>query len=343
MNYLKAHGVRPPAPPLVNVGSPLVNNPANVSIGLGKHTLRQEDLHIPESKKRRSVATGASQSPAATADPATVPSLTQTPAPIGTPNSYANSTPAPGKRPSTGSPAGSQMPPNKVQVGPTGPVPARDRLQDEALAKRRMKEQAEESERQEARKNPLEFAESAIYKAVVGSKKPEQTASVTSQPTYVGRGLADQVKKADMVDALSKATNGPATPSTLTREKSTLGQKAQLPSPPWSGTMTPRQLSETFANTTDIEFALKATFQNADSNNVSEDLNGFSSSNIVENDQETEKLVGDDLSDFDFLSPLVGDSGWGEDAYSWTTNMQVSWNGDMTNIIEQSNNVGVLA
>lgn len=342
MNYLKAHGVKPPVPPVTNVGSPLINNPAGVSIGLGKHPLRQEDLHIPESKKRRSVATGASQSPATTADPATVPSLTQTPAPIGTPNSYPNSTPAPGKRPSTGSPAGSQMPPNKVQVGPTGPVPARDRVQDEALAKRRMKEQAEELERQEARKNPLEFAESAIYKAVVGSKKPEQAAAVTSQPAYMGKGLADQVKKVD-VDAVSKATNGPATPSTLTREKSTLGQqKVQLPSPPWSGTMTPRQLSETFANTTDIEFVLKATFPNADSNNGSEDLNGFSSSNVVENDQETEKLASEDFSDFDFLSPLVGDSGWGEDAYSWTKNVPISWNGDMTNSIEQSNNVGVL-
>src|SRR5579871_1689282 len=70
---------RPGLPPPVNAPSPMVNNPAGIPISLGKHQLKQEDLRIPESKRRRSTATGGSVSPTSAADPASVPAMAQTP------------------------------------------------------------------------------------------------------------------------------------------------------------------------------------------------------------------------------------------------------------------------
>lgn len=316
-------------PPPANAASPLMNNPAGVSISLGKHGLRQEDLHIPESKRKKSLA-GTSASPASTADPASVPPISQTPITMGTPTSHPNSTPAAaGKRPSTSSPVAGQLPPSKVQIGPNGPIPARDRTQDEALVKRLAKEQAEELERQEARKDPLGYVTAAMYKAV-GKKQSEQT-GVAVLPQPVMQGLADQVRNVGISDS--------STSEAQPEDQPTSGQRAQLPSPPWSGTITSRQLAETFVNITDIEFAHKSFYP---VRNYTDDLNEFSTVDVSVNDnEEMEKHVTDELSDFGFLSPLIGESGC-DDAYSWTKNLQIPWNGDIKNILE-TNSLGVVA
>lgn len=336
MASLTRTGVRPPQPP-VSAASPLVNNPAGVSINLGKHGLTQEDLHIPDSKRRRSTATapGMSASPSSTADPASVHPITQTPQTIGTPTSHPMSTPsalqAANKRPSTGSPSAGSLPPSKMQIGPGG-ISSRDRAVDEAIAKRLAKERADELERMETRKDPLEYVKNAMYKAM-GTKKSDQS-GVATFPAPMVVGLADQVRLSE------SSTNGTASPNGV-MTKPFPGQKAQLPSPPWSGTITPRQLAETFANTTDIEFALKSMIpvkQEAD------DLDGFSMTDMLVNgDEEAEEnYVKEELSELDYLSPLVGESGW-DDAYSWTKNLHIPWNGDISNILEQVNNLGVVA
>lgn len=329
-------GVRP-APPPVNAASPLLNNPGGVPISLGKHGLRQEDLHIPDSKRRRSGVAGMSTSPTSTADPASVPAISQTPITAGTPTTYPMSTPAaPVKRPSTGSPVPGQLPPNKVQVGVNGPIQTRDKAVDEAVAKRLAKEEAEELEKQEARKNPLEYATNAMYK-VMGRKNSDQT-GVAASPRLVIQGLADKVRNVGISES---TTNETPSLNGVTRERSTTGQKAQLPSPPWSGTITPRQLAETFANTTDIEFALKSLYPVKEED--TDELNVFSMIDMSANSHEdTEKFVSQELSDLDCLSPLVGESGW-DDAYSWTKNLQIPWNGDINTIFEPSNNLGVVA
>jgi len=314
-------------PPPANAASPLVNNPAGVSISLGKHGLRPEDLHIPESKRKKSLA-GTSASPASTADPASVPAISQTPITMGTPTSHPMSTPTTAsKRPSTGSPVAGQLPPSKVQIGANGPIPARDRAQDEAVAKRLAKEEAEELERQEARKDPLEFVKAAMYKAV-GKKQSEQT-GVAALPQPVWQGLADQVRSV----GISNSTTSEA----QAEDQPTSGQRVQLPSPPWSGTITPRQLAETFVNITDIEFARKSFYP---VRNYTDDLDEFSMKDMSVNGDD--ERVTDELSDLGFLTPLVGESGR-DDAYSWTKNLQIPWNGDIKNILEQTNNLGVVA
>lgn len=338
-------GSRPPIP--INAASPLVNNPAGVPINLGKHSLRQEDLHIPESKRRRSgVGAGASASPSSISDPATAPQITQTPLSMATPSAYPMSTPATGnKRTSTGSPTGGQLPPAKVQVSATGPAVSRDRAQDEAIAKRQAKEKAEELERQEQRKNPLEYVKNAVYKAVAG-KKSDAT-GVTDIPAPMVQGLADKVRKVETGIA-SNATSGPATPGAIIRsmsEKTSPPQKAQLPSPPWSGTITPRQLAETFANTTDISFALNNMYSVNNVRSNPNDLNSFSMNDMLvgSDEQVSDDQDLDELNDMGFLSPLAGDAGWDE-AYSWAKDFQIPWNGDISNvIIEQPTNLGVVA
>lgn len=316
------------APPPANAASPLVNNPAGVSIILGKHGLRQEDLHIPESKRKKSLA-GTSASPASTVDPASVPAISQTPITMGTPTSYPNSTPAAaGKQPSTVSPVGGQLPPSKVQIGANGQFPARDRAQDEAVAKRLAKEQAEELERQEARKYPLEYVKAAMYKTV-GKKQSEQT-GVAALPQPIMQGLADQVRNVGISDSTMSEVQA--------EDQPTSGQRVQLPSPPWSGTITPRQLAETFMNITDIEFARKSFYP---VRNYADDMDEFSMTDMLADDDETEKHVTDELSDLGFLSPLIGESGC-DDAYSWTKNLPIPWNGDIKNILEPTNNLGVV-
>jgi hypothetical protein len=336
MQIINKSGVRP-APPPINATSPLLNNPAGVPISLGKHSLRQEDLHIPDSKRRRSGVAGMSASPTSTADPASVPAISQTPITAGTPTTHPMSTPVvPVKRPSTGSPVTGQLPPNKVQVGVNGSLQTRDKAVDEAVAKRLAKEEAEELEKQEARKNPLEYAKNAVYK-VVGRKNSDQS-GVAALPQPVMQGLADKIRNVGISESTTSET--PA-PNGITRERSSTGQKAQLPSPPWSGTITPRQLAETFANTTDIEFALKSLYPVKEEN--TDELDGFSMMDTsVNSDEDTEKLAGQELSDLDFLSPLVGESGW-DDAYSWTKNLPIPWNGDINTIFEQPTNLGVVA
>jgi hypothetical protein len=321
INNLGKQNMRTTQPPLPsNASSPLVNNPAGIPISLGKHGLRQEDLHIPESKRKRSLA-GTSASPASTADPASVPAISQTPITMGTPTSHPMSTPsAVGKRPSTGSPISAQLPPNKVHIGANGPIPVRERAQDDALEKRLAKEHAEELERQEARKDPLEYVKTAMYKAV-GKKQSEQT-GVTALPQPVMQGLADQVRSVGISDSMTSEAEA--------EDQPTSGQRVQLPSPPWSGTITPRQLAETFVNITDIDFARKSFYPVR----YADYLNDFSMT-LANGDDETGKYDTDELSDSGFLSPLVGELGW-DDAYSWTKNLPIPWNGDI-------NNFGVVA
>jgi hypothetical protein len=151
------------------------------------------------------------------------------------------------------------------------------------------------------------------------------------------QGLADKVRNAEISDS---TTAGPTSShqNGVAREKSTTGQKAQLPSPPWSGTIAPRQLAETFANTTDIEFALKSMYTIKDDS--IDGINGFSTTDSSVYD--TENLVTEEFNEFDFLSPLAWVSGR-DDAYSWTKHFQIPWNGDINSIVEQSDNFGVAA
>jgi len=326
----------------INATSPLVNNPAGVAISLGKHGIRPEDLHIPESKRRRSNATGQSQSPASTVDPASVPPVVQTPVTMGTPSTYPSSTPAMSKRPSTDSPANSTLPPSKVQVGATGAVPARDRAQEEAAAKRLAKEKAEDQEREEARKDPQQYAINVLFKAMGGKKSYQPGTTAFATPPVVG--LADRVRKENMsTDSNVKTTvSTPTSNPRANTDKTSPGQKAQLPSPPWSGTITPRQLVDTFGNTTDIDFALNIIYPFDDLHSSADDLGGFSMEDMLVNDEE-EKMVTDELGDLDFLSPLGGDSVW-DDAYSWTKNLQIPWNGDIGSLMDPFNSgVGIAA
>jgi hypothetical protein len=329
-----------PAPIAAQISStappPLVNNPAGIPIiAPGKHGFNKDELHIPESKRRRSTAPGASSSPSSNVDPGTVPPTTQTPITMGTPSSYPVATPA--KRPSTDSPA---PPPAKMQVGlgPSGPVPQRDRAQEEAIARRQAKEKSEELEREEARKNPLEYAKNQMYKAM-GVKEPGKR---TEAPAPKLLGLADQIKqKGEAAKETKSTTNGTAKDT----EKTPTGQKVQLPSPPWSGTITPRQLAETFSQVTDFEFGLTMTplqhdpFSTEDS---MEDL--FADSEVQESadkPEQTERST-EEQNDWGGLSPLGGDFG-SDEVYSWTRGFTIPWNGDMNTIFEQTNTLGVVA
>jgi hypothetical protein len=332
MAQVNKTGIRPPLQP-VTAASPLVNNPAGVPLALGKNVFRQEDLHIPDSKRRRSTVPATSASPGSSADPASVAPVSQTPITVETPLSHpASTTPsAVSKRASNTSPTGGQVPPAKVQIGPNGPVPVRDRAQEEAVAKRLAKERAEELERQEARKDPLEYAKSKMYKAM-GKTKSEQSGIIALPQPPMVQALGDKIRQ---MEVQPSATNGAASPHAIISEKSAQGQKAQLPSPPWSGTITPRQLAETFANTTDIDFALNSIYP----------LNDVAPSSdmidlTVSGDEHTGEHV-EELSGMDVLSPLVGESGL-DDAYSWTRNLPIPWNGDINSILEPSNNLGVV-
>lgn len=320
-----------------NAASPLVNNPAGIPINLGKHSLRQEDLHIPASKRRRS-GVAVSASPASTSDPATVPQITQTPSTMGTPMAYPLPTPTAGvKRPPTSSPVSNQLPPSKVQVGSTGPMAARDKAQEEAVAKRLAKERAEELERQEQRKNPLEYAKNAMYKAM-GAKRSENPGSSELPPPKLVP-LADQVQN---VATSNSESNGASSAAPANSEKHLAPQKDQLPSPPWSGTMTPRQLAETFANRTEFQFALNSTYLLDNVRSAPDDFSGGLMGDMLADSGETEDQVTDEFGDLDFLSPLAGDLGWDE-SYSWTKNLRIPWNGDISSIVEQTNSVGVIA
>jgi len=265
---------------------------------------------------------------------------------MATPSSYPMSTPATGnKRTSTGSPTGAQMPPSKVQLGASGPTVSRDRAQDEAIAKRQAEEKAKELERQEQRKNPLEYAKNVVYKAVAGKRSDH--AGVTDLPAPMVQGLADKVRKLEPSGTVSNNTSGAATPGAILRsvgENTSPAVKAQLPSPPWSGKITPRQLAETFAHTTDIQFALNTRYSVSNIPSNQNDIIGFSMSDMLvsSDEQASDEPELEELSDMGFLSPLPGDAGWDE-AYSWTKDIQIPWNGDISNIIEQSTNLGVAA
>lgn len=333
----KAYGRPMPA----NAASPLVNNPAGIPINLGKHNLRQEDLHIPESKRRRS-GVAVSASPASTSDPATVPHITQTPN-TSTPLAYPLTTPTTGvKRPST-SPVNNQTPPTKVQVGPAGPMTTRDKAQEEVIARRQTKERAEELERQEQRKNPLEYAKNAMYKAM-GAKRSDRPGSSELPPPKL-IPLADQVQNLTRTSLASKGASDGSSSSVnpgVFSEKAPLPQKAQLPSPPWSGTMTPRQLAETFANTADLQFALNSTYSLDSVGSVQEGLQGDLVADMLGDSGEADEEIVDENGDLDFLSPLAEDLGW-DGSYAWTKNLQIPWNGDISSILEQTSSVGVIA
>jgi len=299
------------------------SNPAGIPITFSnKHTLRQEDLRLPETKRRFSAGPGASSSPASTADPATVPALAQTPVTMATPapmSAYPSQS-AGTKRPSTGSPVNTQ--PNKMQISASGPIPVRDRAQgdraqDEAVAKRLAREQAEEQARQEARKDPLQYVKNAALKAFPRETAEENGVPARPQPVY--QGLSDQVKKVDnragtnptiARDARTSASNG--TPQ---------GSKGQLPSPPSSGTMASRTLAEAFQNTTDIEFSLKSLYSHEP---VVEGFTGLSGSTVL--DGEEDKIVKEELEEIGFLSPLGGDLEY-NDPYAWVSDLRFSWSG----------------
>jgi hypothetical protein len=325
----------------VNAGSPVnpaVNNPAGIPLSLSKHGLRPEDLHIPESKRRRSGPPGASASPNATE----TSQLSQTPNAASTPSSYSSypsTVTAAAKRPS-GSPTAGQLPLTRVNG-----LPARDKAQEEAMAKRLTREKAEELERQEERKDPKQYAINVIQK-LMGGKKPEQLGTPPFAPPMV-QGLADRLRNEITPESHKNPTNGALTPSfantprSSVSEKPSPGRRAQLPSPPWSGKISPRQLAETFGNATDIDFALNM-YPLTDLRAPSDAL-GFSMDEMLLADDETEKRVEEELSELDYLSPLTGDLGW-DDAYSWTKDVKIPWNGDISDFVAQrSNGAGVYA
>lgn len=321
----------------VNAASPLVNNPAGIPLNLGKHNLRQEDLHIPESKRRRSGA-AVSASPASTSDPATVSHITQTPNTTNTPSAYPLTTPTTGvKRPSTTSPANNQTPPTKVHVGPAGPIAARDKAQEEVIAKRQAKEKAEELERQERRKNPLEYAKNAMYRAM-GVKRSDKSGSAELPPLKL-IPLADRVQNLASINSSKGTSDG--TSSTVNAgsvdDKASGPQKAQLPSPPWSGTITPRQLAEAFANTTDLQFALNSTYSADRFGSSEEGLNGDLDADMLADSEEKDEQKVDELGGWS----LSWDLGWDE-SYAWTKNLKIPWNGDISSLVEQTSSVGVI-
>jgi hypothetical protein len=333
VSIMQKHGMRPPAQMQtpISAASPIVNNPAGVPIVLGKHNLRQEDLHIPDSKRRKSM-NATSASPAPPTDPASVPPVSQTPMAIDThtPVQIASTTPSgTAKRPSTGSPTATQ-PPSKVQIGPNGAVPVRDKAHDEAIQKRLVRARAEEAERQEERKDPLEYVKKQMFKAA-GNVKTEQSGQSSLLPLPM-QGLSDR----------KAGTNG-VSPNGTTADKGATNGKGQLPSPPWSGTMTARQLAETFANTTDINFALKSSFLSHDEPSDVDSFGGLLMNDMLSMDDEEPQVVTAELGGLDMLSPFVGDGGWDDGAYSWTRNLSIPWNGDISNVLEQSSDLGVVA
>jgi hypothetical protein len=175
-----------------------------------------------------------------------------------------------------------------------------------------------------------------MYKAM-GVKRSQNPGSSDLPPPKL-IPLADQVQNMAATDSASKATgsvNGRAND-----EKNLAPQKAQLPSPPWSGTMTPRQLAETFANTTDLQFALNSSYSLGGLGSVPEDFSGGLMGEMLAESGETEEQISDEFGGLDFLSPLAGDLGWDE-SYSWTKDLQIPWNGDISSIVE-TNSVGVI-
>ena len=321
MNVLAKGSARPSQQPPVNAASPMPSNPAGIPITFAnKHNLRQEDLRLPEAKRRFSAGPGASSSPASTADPATVPSLAQTPLTMATPvpmSAYPSQSTAT-KRPSTGSPVNTQ--PNKMQISASGPIPVRDRgqgdrAQDEAVAKRLAREQAEEQARQEARKDPLQYAKNAAWKAFPPETDGKNNVSARPQPVY--QGISDQLKTDD-----NRTGTSPTTATRTSSSKGTpQGGKGQLPSPPCSGTMASRTLAEAFQNTTDIEFSLKSLYSYEP---VMEGFTGLSGSTVV--DGEEEKRVKEESEEIGFLSPLGGDLEF-NDPYAWASGLRFSWSG----------------
>ena len=321
MSVLAKGSARPSQAP-INAASPMGSNPAGIPITFSsKHALRQEDLRLPETKRRFSAGPGTSSSPTSTADPATVPSLAQTPVTMATPvpvSVYPSQTTGT-KRPSTGSPVNAQ--PNKMQISASGPIPVRDRTQgdpaqDEAVAKRLAREQAEEQARQEARKDPLQYVKNAARKAFPPQTDGENGVPARPQPVY--QGISDRVKKDDNRTGTSSTTAAGTSPSTGAPQ----GGKGQLPSPPCSGTMASRTLAEAFQNTTDIEFSLKSLYSYEP---VMEGFTGLSGSTVVDGEEE-DKRVKEELEEIGFLSPLGGDLEF-NDPYAWASGLRFSWSG----------------
>jgi hypothetical protein len=181
---------------------------------------------------------------------------------------------------------------------------------------------------------------------VMGAKKPDQSDTTSFTPPVM-QGLADRLRK-ESTPGESKMipTSGITTPNFANTprsvsEKPSPAQKVQLPSPPWSGKISPRQLAETFGNTSDIDFALNM-FPQSELHATPEDL-GFSMEDMLHTDEETEKRVTEELSELDYLSPLTGDLGW-DDSYSWTKDVKIPWNGDISDFVAQrGNGLGVAA
>ena len=106
--------------------------------------------------------------------------------------------------------------------------------------------------------------------------------------------------------------------------------------------MTPRQLAETFANTTDLQFALNSLYSLDSHSSVQDGLQSDLTADMLADSGEADGQNVDESGDLDFLSPLAEDLGW-DGSYAWTKNLQIPWNGDISSIVEQTSNVGVIA
>lgn len=175
----------------------------------------------------------------------------------------------------------------------------------------------------------------------MGVQKLDNKLTTTELPPPKLQGLADKVRKSEAASEASKAASEMPTPNGVKAMKNSPGQKAQLPSPPWSGTITPRQLSETFANAIDIEFSLTRTYGHEQVSNSEDSMADL----FGDAEQKEEAVVSEEINDdsgLDFLLPLDGELGFDE-AYSWTRGLHIPFNGDMSNIFEQANQLGVVA
>jgi hypothetical protein len=207
-----------------------------------------------------------------------------------------------------------------MQISASGPIPARDRAQDEAVAKRLARAQADEQARHEAKKDPLQYVKNAAMKMIPADTVEKNGAPARPQPVY--QGLADQVKKDDNKTGTSPPTA--ANRASVSRATPQNGVKGQLPSPPWSGTMATRTLAEAFQNTTDIDFSLKSLYSHEP---AVESFTGLSGSTVVDGEEE-DKLVQEELDVMGFLSPLGEDLEF-NDPYAWASDLKFSWSGDL--------------
>jgi hypothetical protein len=211
-----------------------------------------------------------------------------------------------------------------MQITASGSIPVRDRAQDEAVAKRLAREQTEEQARQEARKAPLQYAKNAAMKAI-----PQETvekSSVPARPQPIYQGLSDQGQRDENKTGTTSSTTAAEVRNSTSKNTPQGGAKGQLPSPPWSGTMTTRTLAEAFQNTTDIDFSLRSLYSHEP---IVEEFTALSGTTVVNGeDEEEDKTVKDEWDEIMLLSPVGGDLEF-NDPYAWANDLRFSWSGDL--------------